>query len=173
MGVTLCSKYSAEKGTLLEKMQFENLRIDADLPVAILTNAWGKDMGPAFQQIRDISFYHIRGSGRSSIRVIGYDEGDIQDIRFSDVEFDWLEGGRPDSGATSFGESASDACPDAPVYLECAGDVTFDQFRIRWKTQNAGWKYGLRAERCGKVECYRSDFGKTGLINGRPPCEHT
>ena len=160
MGVTLCSKYSPEKGALLENIQFENLRIDADLPIAILTNAKGRHMGPSKQPIRDISFHHIRGSGCSSIRVIGYEEGDVRDIHFSDVVFDWLEGGRPDSEATSFGESGSSLCPDASVYLECADRVSFDRFRIRWKTQDPAWKYGLRAERCSGVECYRSDFGK-------------
>ena len=167
MGVTLCSKYSPRKGALLENIQFENLRIDAELPIAILTNSWSRDMGPSLQPIRDISFHHIRGSGRSSIRVVGYDKGDISSIHFSDVIFDWLEGGCPDSGATSFGESASAASPDAPVYLECADHVTFDKFQIRWKTQNQAWKYGLRAERCRKVELYRSDFGKINLIDGK------
>ena len=124
-------------------------------------------MGPSLQPIRDISFHHIRGSGRSSIRVVGYDKGDISNIHFSDVIFDWLEGGCPDSEATSFGESASAACPDAPVYLECADHVTFDQFQIRWKTQDQAWKYGLRAEHCSKVELYRSDFGKINLIDGK------
>ena len=167
MGVTLCSKYSPSKGTLLENIQFENLRIEADLPIAILTNAWGKDMGPSFQPIRDISFNHIRGSGRSSIRVIGHDKGDISSIHFSDVIFDWLEGGCPDSGAKSFSESASAACPDAPVYLEYADHVTFDQFQIRWKTQDQAWKYGLRAGRCSEVELSRSDFGKMNRIDGK------
>jgi len=166
-GVTLCSKYSPQKGVLLENIQFENLRIDAQLPIAVLTNAQGRHLGPALQPIRDISFRHIRGSGCSSIRVVGYAEGDIRDITFSDVIFDWLEGGNPDSGATSFGESAKAPCPDAPVYLECADRVSFENVRIRWKTADPRWKYGLRAERSSEVELHRSDFGKTDRINGK------
>lgn len=117
-------------------------------------------MGPSFQPIRDISFHHIRGSGRSSIRVIGYDEGDISGIRFSDVVFDWLEGGNPDSAATSFNESGDAPCPDAPMYLECADHVSFENVRIRWKTDDPRWKYGIRAERCSDLEFFRCDFGK-------------
>ena len=160
MGVTLCSKYSPQKGTLLENIQFENLRIDAALPIAVLTNAWGREQGPSFQPIRDISFHHIRGSGRSSIRVIGYDEGDISGIRFSDVVFDWIEGGSPDSASTSFSESGDAPCPDAPIYLECADHVSFENVRIRWKTDDPRWKYGIRAERCSDFEFFRCDFGK-------------
>ena len=167
MGVTLCSKYSPSKGALLENIQFENLRIDARLPIAVLTNARGRDQGPALQPIRDVSFHHIRGSGCSSIRVIGYGEGDIRDITFSDVVFDWLEGGRPDPEATSFGEEADAPCPDAPVYLECADHVRIENARIRWKTEDPRWKYGLRAERSSGVELYRCDFGKDDRINGK------
>ena len=160
MGVTLCSKFSPKKGTLLENIQFENLRIDAALPIAILTNAWGREMGPSFQPIRDVSFHHIRGSGCSSIRVIGYDEGDVSGIRFSDVVFDWREGGVPDSDATSFTESPNLPCPDAPVYLECADHVEFENVRIRWKTEDSRWQYGIRAERCSDLAFTRCDFGK-------------
>ena len=160
MGVTLCSKYTPAKGVLLENIQFENLRIDAALPIAVLTNAWGREMGPALQPIRDVSFHHIRGSGCSSIRVIGCDEGDIRDITFSDVVFDWLEGGKPDSDATSFTESPNKPCPDAPVYLECADHVRIENMRIRWKTEDPRWKHGLRAERSSGVELCRCDFGK-------------
>ena len=167
MGITLCSKYSPASGTLIEKIQFENLRIDAQLPIAVLTNAWGDTHGPAIQPIRDISFHHIRGEGRSSIRVIGQSEGDIYDISFSDVLFDWIDGGNPSPEVTDFTESASAPCPDAAVYLRCADRVTFDQFKIRWKAQNPNWKYGLRAERCSEVEQFRSDFGKTNSIDGK------
>ena len=160
MGVTLCSKYGSIPGTLIENIQFENLRINAQLPIALLINAGGRRLGPATQPIRDISFHHIRGEGCSSIRVIGYSEGDIRDISFSDVLFDWVDGGKPSSEAKEFSESASAPCPDAPVYVECADNVSFDQFRIRWKTQDQAWKYGLRTERCSGVEIYRSDFGK-------------
>ena len=167
MGITLCSKYGPVAGTLLENIQFENIRINAQLPIALLINAWGNGNGPAMQPIRDISFHHIRGEGCSSIRVIGYSEGDIRDISFSDVLFDWVDGGKPSSEANDFNESASSPCPDAPVYAECADNVTFDQFRIRWKTQDPAWKYGLRTERCSGTALYRSDFGKANLINGK------
>ena len=167
MGVTLCSKYSPAKGVLLENIQFENLRIDAQLPIAILTNAGGRKQGPALQPIRDIGFHHIRGSGCSSIRVIGYDEGDIGDLSFSDVLFDWIDGGRPSSEADDFNESGSAVCPDAPVYIECADRVVFDRFRIRWKTRLPEWKYGLRTERCSRIEVTGSDFGKIHSINGK------
>ena len=99
--------------------------------------------------------------------MIGYSEGDIRDISFSDVLFDWTDGGYPSSEAKEFTESASGASPDAPVYVECADNVTFDQFRIRWKTQDPAWKYGLRTERCRGTSLYRSDFGKANLINGK------
>ena len=167
MGITLCSKYGPVAGTLLENIQFENIRINAQLPIALLTNAWGNSCGPATQPIRDISFHHIRGEGCSSVRIIGHSEGDIHDISFSDVMFDWTDGGKPSSEAKEFTESASAPCPDAAVYVECADRVTFDQFRIRWKTQDPAWKYGLRTERCSDVELFRSDFGKTNSINGK------
>ena len=167
MGITLCSKYGPVAGTLIENIQFENIRINAQLPIALLTNAWGNSCGPATQPIRDISFHHIRGEGRSSIRVIGHSEGDIHDISFSDVMFDWTDGGKPSSEAKEFTESASAPSPDAAVYVECADRVTFDRFRIRWKAQDPNWKYGFRTERCSEVELYRSDFGKINSINGK------
>ena len=165
-GILLCSKYTPEKGVLLENIQFENIRVDAKLPIAVLINAWGNKHGPAIQPIRDISFRHIRGESCSSIRVIGFSGGDIRDISFSDVVFDWHEGGKPSSEATRFNESAFSACPDSAVYIECADNVVFDRFRIRWHTQDPAWKYGLRAERCSGTELFRSDFGKEISLGG-------
>ena len=165
MGITLCSKYGPVAGTLLENIQFENIRINAKLPISLLTNAWGNGHGPATQPIRDISFRHIRGQGCSTIRIIGHSEGDIHDISFSDVMFDWSDGGCPSSEAKEFTENAYRVSPDAAVYVECADRVTFDQFRIRWQTENPDWKYGLRTERCSEVELFRSDFGKSNSIN--------
>ena len=164
MGIMLCSRYSAKStGTLLENIQFENIRIEAELPIALLTNSWQK--GPSAQPIRDISFHHIRGEGCSSIRLIGGNsEDDIKNISFSDVVLDWKDGGNPSSDTETFSESASAPCPDASVYLECAKHVSFDRFQIRWKTENPNWKYGLRAKQCSGIELSGSDFGKEVFV---------
>ena len=166
-GITLCSKYGSAHGTLVEKIQFENIRIDAFLPIAILINCFGNSNGPATQPIRDVSFHHIRGKTCSSLRVIGYSEGDISNISFSDVQFDFVDGGHPSSETKYFRTGRSAPSPDAAVYLECVDQVTFDRFRIRWKTQDPGWKYGLRTERSSAVELFRCDFGRKNSLNGK------
>ena len=162
-GIHICSKYTPASGTLVEDIQFENIRIDARVPVAVMINAWGNKHGPAIQPIRRISFHHVRGRGCSSIRVIGYSEGDIRDISFSDVAFEWMDGGKPSSEPLQFNARSSAVCPDAPFYLECVDNIVLDRVKIDWQTQDPGWKHGLRTVCCSGVEVTHCDLGKENV----------
>ncbi|MBQ9336826.1 MAG: right-handed parallel beta-helix repeat-containing protein [Lentisphaeria bacterium] len=159
MGICICARYGPNSAQI-ENLQFDNLRIDAKLPIVLLGSSV-----PA-KQLRNISFRHIRGTGASSIRVIGHSEGaPVADVSFSDCIFDWTDGGFPTSDPEMlFGGNASLPCPDAAVYLQRTAGVSFDRFQIRWKTDQPGWKYGLRTVDCSGLELWRSDFGRENSL---------
>ena len=153
MGISLWGHYGASCAKL-ENIQFDNMRIDAKLPVFILGNSDPE------KPVRNINFRYLRGTAASSIRILGTPELPVTDISFSDIRFDWIDGGSPDSREAPFGGSALSDSPDSAVFFSYAQNIFLDNCRITWKTADPGWKFGLKTLNSRNIEQIRCDFGK-------------
>ena len=155
VGIGINAKYCGRAQMTIENILFENLWINAHLPIYIL----GSDSLDF--PVRDISFRHLRGKeAKSSILIDSSELGEVYDINFSDVQFEWVDGGQPEPGEGPFFHSWPHPCPNGAVYVKNTRDITFDRFRIRWKTENPAWKYGLKAIGAVGLVCRDCDFGK-------------
>lgn len=149
--VCICSKYSPTQGVLIEDIAFENLRIEAAKPLAIVTNAQGKHLGASLQPIRRISFHHLRGTASISSVIHAHAPGDIEDIQLSDVIF------RYSGGANIDRDPAADFCEfsetSAPAAFWCENIVGLDLHRVRidWLTRDPGWQAEVIARDCAGV----------------------
>ena len=161
VGIGLNGQYGNTK-TTIENILFENIFIDSHLPIFIM----GSD--DLDYPVRDISFRHIRGKGaKSSILIVCSERREVCDIDFSDVQFEWVDGGQPGPGEGPFRSAWPFPCPDGAVYVKSARHVTFDHFSIRWKIENPAWKYGLKAVNAVDLVCRDCNFGKPDFIGER------
>ncbi len=137
--VMLCSKYSPDKGVRIEDIQFDNLRIEAEKPIAILTNAHGRGEGAALNPIRNISFNHIRGTGCVGSVLAGYRPGDVSGIRFTDVELTYGGGERIDTSTDDYAEHSGISSP-AAFWCWNITDLSMNGVRILWRPDAVRWE---------------------------------
>lgn len=156
MGISLCGRYRTTT-TLLENIQFNNIYINARLPIVISGNTDPE------KPVHNISFRHIKGTAASSIRVLGTPEAPVTDISFADMQFDWEDGGKPDPMDAPFGGNASQESPDGAVFLSYTRRISFENCRIDWKTMDPAWKFGLKTLNSTNITHDRCDFGKENI----------
>lgn len=159
-GINICSQYSPGNSVQIEDVSFENLYIEAVRPISIQTNAWGKRLGESSKEIRNISFHHIRGSGKCSCTVAGHAPGNMKNISLKDVELEYS-----DSERISFNpeeDVCNGAYTSAPAAFYCLNveGLTLKECTVRWKSQSSHWKHGVILENCSGVTEKENDFGK-------------
>ena len=88
--VVLTSSYALptgiKSGVEIEDVSFDHLNVECARAFSVLSNARGRIVGPAAQPIRRIAFNHVRGTFCVGSLFQGYAPGDIEALRFDDVE---------------------------------------------------------------------------------------
>ena len=164
-GICIGSKYSPEHGTRIEDIQFENIIADAEVPVAILTNFWGRSFGPGIRPIRRISFRHIRGTGESGSRIIGFAPGEISDISFEDTVIECIGGEMVDPACRDFHEGSPS--PDSVFLAENVDDLRMTGCAVLWSTSHPAWRSGFRAENCRGLRLSDCRWGKNAIVDSK------
>ncbi|MDD4538834.1 MAG: glycosyl hydrolase family 28 protein [Lentisphaeria bacterium] len=146
MGICLCTKYSAApRAVQIEDISFNNVFIEADRPIAIAIGAHGAADGPGIKPIQRISFNQIRGRGCVGNLIQGRALGDIRDISFRDVCFDYSGGDRVVVDPPNGYSEPCHISPPAAFHLEYAQDIAFDHVRINWLSDDPRWLHDVNA----------------------------
>ncbi len=162
--ITLCSKYSPDKGVLIEDIQFDNIDIEAQRPLVIVTNAHGRREGKAVRPIRRISFSHLRGRAEAGSVMGGYAPGDVSDISLNDAVFDYSGGENIASSEPENGYAeVTSSVPPAAFWIENVSGFVMTGCAIRWKTDNPHWKNDVEAVHCSNPEFINCRF-KKGIL---------
>ena len=157
--ITLCSKYSPTNGVGIEDISFSNIRIDAELPFNIVTNAHGHKEGPAIQPIRNISFNQIRGKCSQSSIIAGEKLGDLSDISFNDVVLDY-EGGEKNRTDLAEVEELSGRLAPAAFWCANVAGLRFTDCAIRWGREASNWNWDLINHGCDGLTTTNCTFEK-------------
>ena len=122
---------------------------------------------PAAQEIRNISFRHIRGTFCRTSWVSGCAGTGIKNISFEDVELTCLGSDLKQSCdfTIPFGEWG-ELQPEAMFFISHAENIRFDRFRVLSSQENAEqWKYGMISYNSKDVSVLNSNFIKE-LLSG-------
>lgn len=149
LGINVCSQYSSNHSVLIENVQFENMYIEAKRPFAIVSNAWGRCLGPVTQKIRNVSFRHIHAVGEVTSVFAGYDSGDLIRISVKDLTMALV----PTSVELTDDPNA-DVCENTGV--SSVGAIRFEHIdglvasdiRVDFPTELTGWKYAVEQKDC-------------------------
>ena len=165
-GICFVSRYNPKKKgvRLISDLQFDNFRIDAYRPFNI--KILNSDQTPVPEETivqRNLSFTNIFGTASATSYLAGCENGILENVRFRNVEFRYSGPGEaPDVDAGGrWGRSSRDCA----FLVRQAGNVVFDDVRIRWEGDDSGWKHELEIVNSGKVSVRNCAFEK-GV------CEH-
>ena len=160
--ICLVSQYSnASAGVQIEDIQFSNLRLDCIRPFHIATTPRGVQEEIA-KNIERISFSHIRGTASRGSIISGSRPGNVCDIRFNDVIFDY---GQSEDIAvvppekTGYGEFIK-GNPPAAFYICNAEKVFFKDTMINFPAGDPGWQAGImnRNSSCSGTVSEKADI---------------
>jgi polygalacturonase len=146
--ICLVSQYSkASAGVQIEDIQFSNLRLDCIRPFHIGSTPRGVQEEIA-KNIERISFNHVRGTACRGSVISASRVGNIADIRFNDVIFDY---GKSENIAatppekTGYGEFIK-GNPPAAFYLCNAEKVFFKDTIIKFPADDPAWQGAIMGE---------------------------
>ena len=165
-GICFVSRYNPKKNGVrwISDLQFDNFRIDAYRPFNI--KILNSEQTPVPEETivqRNLSFSNIFGTASATSYLAGCRNGILENIRFKNVEFRYSGPGEaPEVDACGrWGRSSLDCA----FLVKQAGNVVFDDVRIRWEGDDSGWKHELEIVNSGKVSVRNCAFEK-GV------CEH-
>ncbi|MFP3904919.1 MAG: hypothetical protein ACLFWB_11810, partial [Armatimonadota bacterium] len=158
-GINMISAYSAKHdGVTIENIRFSNFIMDTVVPINLL-------LGEAAQppaDIRDISFSHIRATGRQGCYIGGNDGHPVSAVSLHEVEL-CMTGGEVDpdfADKTPLPVGTNDV--PAGIFLRHVDDVRVSNLRIRWDEVTGNWQHAVVIEDS-------SDIVVSGLDATAPP----
>ncbi len=168
-GIQVVSRFNPKSpGVTIENISFSNIIFECKRPIAVLSDVRGSHDDP-IEPIRNIFFQDLRGYAVWSNLIEANHRGDIQNIRFRNVSFEYSGGEDILEGeGLIYGESGDVRNSPAAFHATNAEQLEFDNVEIRW-TKNASlkWKYTLLANNCELPRLERCRFEKESCINGK------
>ena len=160
--VALNSNYGTDPaaGVQIEDVIFSGLRMDAEMPFAVMSQVRGAAAEPAAKVIRNISFCHVRGTFSRASLISGCGGRGIENITFQDVELRCAGSALPHNPdpAGPYGEWSTEQ-PEGVFYISNAGEIGFDRVRISRKEEFPEWKYGVIEYHTGPVNMRDCELG--------------
>lgn len=143
--ICLVSQYSAASaGVQIEDIMFNNIYMDCVRFFNIATTPRGIRPEEA-KVIQRISFNHLRGSANTGSVIQGSRPGYMQDIKFTDVKFDYRPSVNvnPELPEQGYGEFVRLGNPPAAFYLHNADGVSFKDVCINFPEDDPGYLYSI------------------------------
>lgn len=147
IGVEITSSYNGESGVDIENISFENMTMDVLRPfriclsVLLIRQKGGEDIT---SYIRNIDFRNIRGRAEKTSEVIGNKAGDISNLRFDNIRFDYYGVGPApylDERRNWLRQSTASAFQFRDVK-----DAQFDNLHINWCANQHLWEHEAEME---------------------------
>lgn len=138
-GLCMALQYFAGSSLQIEDCEFTNLRIEAERPFSIHSNAWGRSLGPVRRRIENLHFSGIRGTVNAGCLIDANAMGDICDLTFDDVVL--VQKGKTNYSTfcnISFDYTENtDKIPETPWLVRNAKNIVFRDCDIRWEERPA------------------------------------
>ncbi len=147
-------------GTNIENIILNSLQIFAHRPLELrLSAADGMPPVPASTHIRGVHFSNSLMKGDLSSCILGYENGDLSDIVFSNMDIIYSGCGARPCAIDERGFYGYDS-KDMAFEIRKAKEITFKDVRISWEGDAAGWHYDMTLEQTEKVTFDRCTFLK-------------
>ena len=131
-GICIQSRFSPmSPGTPIENILFDNVFFECQRPIFFGSDIHGvKDDDVPL--IRNISFHHLRGGGCWSSLFLGNKGRQVQNIRLSDVRFDYYGGAdnAPEQDGKTYAEYGGIISAFYPFYFENVNGVVLDDVHV-------------------------------------------
>ncbi len=147
-GINVTSSYSTAKhGVDMQKIVFENIRMDVSRPFNIclstelVLQGGGEDIG---NRIRDIDFRHIRGKAELTSQILGNDCGEISGLRFTDVRLDYY--GKGPAPYLDENRNWGMQSSDSAFLFRKVRSAVFERLKINWCADPDLWRHEAQIE---------------------------
>ncbi len=84
-GLCFAAQYFQGASLEIRDCMFTHLRIEAERPFSLHSNAWGRKLGPTAKSMKNLVFSGIRGTVSAGCVIDAFAKGDIRDVMFEDV----------------------------------------------------------------------------------------